>query len=296
MRKLIKARHVQGNPSHIKMLLNQQNPYAVGRLSNYFAYFNKATQQRLVDLRSKLSKHTSLEKEHSQLLKAQEVAQQEQEKNKRELQAVRENRSKSVNRLNEKVNTSNAKLEQLKKDRARLNSLIEQIAKQARKLKELERKRALEESRETKDKKPSTDRPVRRLVKGGFKKQKGRLQYPVNAQQKYAYGARVQESGMKAQGIFFDTSTPRPVRSIFRGRVLFSDYLKGYGLLLIIDHGDQHISLYGHNELVYKNVGDLVETNEVISQSGTSGGLQSAGVYFEIRKDATPVDPANWCR
>jgi len=77
---------------------------------------------------------------------------------------------------------------------------------------------------------------------------------------------------------------------------LFADHLKGYGLLLIVDHGDDHISLYGHNELLYKKVGDRVETNETIARSGVSGGLKTTGLYFEVRRAATPVDPAIWCK
>ena len=76
----------------------------------------------------------------------------------------------------------------------------------------------------------------------------------------------------------------------------FADFLKGYGLLLIIDHGDDHISLYGHNELLYGKVGDMVETNEVVARSGVTGGLRSPGLYFEIRENAAPVDPAKWCQ
>jgi septal ring factor EnvC (AmiA/AmiB activator) len=78
--------------------------------------------------------------------------------------------------------------------------------------------------------------------------------------------------------------------------VLFADFLKGYGLLMIIDHGDQHISLYGHNEVLYKRVGDMVDTNEVIGKTGVTGGLKSPGLYFEIRKNADPVDPSVWCQ
>ena len=101
---------------------------------------------------------------------------------------------------------------------------------------------------------------------------------------------------MLSEGLFIKTNGNASVKSIFRGRVIFAEFLKGYGLLLIIDHGDNHISLYGHNDVLYKKVGDIVETNEVVSQSGVTGGLRSAGLYFEIRKNATPVNPATWCQ
>jgi len=101
---------------------------------------------------------------------------------------------------------------------------------------------------------------------------------------------------MRSEGLFYNTQGSKPVHSIFRGRVLFADFLKGYGLLIILDHGDDHISLYGHNDRLLKKVGDKVESNEIIAKSGVTGGLKSHGLYFEIRKNATPIDASKWCR
>ena len=101
---------------------------------------------------------------------------------------------------------------------------------------------------------------------------------------------------MRSQGVFFDTQGTKKVKSIYSGQVIFSDYLKGYGLLLIVDHGDNHISLYGHNEVTYKKAGDAVATNELIARSGMSGGLKKTGLYFEIRKETTPINPKSWFR
>ena len=134
------------------------------------------------------------------------------------------------------------------------------------------------------------------MVKGGFIKQKGRLNYPVEGKHLRKFGSRLAESGMTSEGLFIQTKQKIPVKSIFRGRVIFAEFLKGYGLLLIVDHGDDHISLYGHNEVLTKRVGDVVETNEVIAKTGVTGGLKSPGLYFEIRNNATPVNPATWCQ
>ena len=133
------------------------------------------------------------------------------------------------------------------------------------------------------------------MVKGGFIKQKGRLNYPAQGKHKRKYGSRLAESGMRSEGLFIETNGSQAVKSIFRGRVIFAEFLKGYGLLLIIDHGDDYISLYGHNNSLNKKVGDIVETNEVVARSGVTGGLKSTGLYFEIRNNTTPVDPATCC-
>jgi len=165
-----------------------------------------------------------------------------------------------------------------------LNNLLEQIAKQKEQLKKIEEQNS------------SSSRPKRTLVKGGFIKQKGRLNYPVSGTHKRKFGSRLAESGMSSEGLFIETNGSVPVKSVFRGRVIFAEFLKGYGLLIIIDHGDNHISLYGHNDVLTKKVGDIVETNEVISKTGVTGGLKSPGLYFEIRKNTTPVNPSTWCQ
>jgi len=160
-----------------------------------------------------------------------------------------------------------------------------------------EQERARQEALKPKTTKPRNTKPViRPIVNGGFLKQKGRLQFPVAGKLTRGFGSRMRESGMRSEGMFFDTQGSVSVKTIFRGRVLFADFLKGYGLLIIVDHGDDHISLYGHNDRLLKKVGDRVESNEVIAKTGVTGGLKSHGLYFEIRDSATPIDASKWCR
>jgi septal ring factor EnvC (AmiA/AmiB activator) len=296
-RELIKAQYMNEQSSFLKMALNQENPYAVGRLNNYYDYFARAREEKLTEIRKKLTELSNFQESKTKVLSELSDEAGKQQTLFNQLERSKKTRNDAVARLSKKVESSNKKIDQLNRDRERLDSLIQQIAKQAKRLKAIEQKRRLEEQQRNQIAKPNDNvKVIRPLVKGGFKKQKGRLSYPVQATQVYGFGSRVPESGMRAQGVFFKTQGSEPVRSIFRGRVLFSDYLKGYGLLLIIDHGDEHISLYGHNELIYKGVGDIVETSEVIAKSGVSGGLKSAGVYFEIRENAAPVNPATWCQ
>ena len=294
--KLVRVRYMRGQPNYLKMLLNQENPYAVGRLGNYYRYFATAQQTRLSGLRAQLKKSQVLQQTRQQLLKEMEQQKQQQARLHRDLQLARQNRQKSIAKLRRNVNQSSDQLKKLQQDRARLNRLLEQIAAQAQALRRIEQKKAEEHQRQQQQASSATSKVIRPLVAGGFLQQRGRLQYPVSGTRKYNFGTRLVESGMQAQGAFFDTIESVPVESIFRGRVLFADYLKGYGLLMIVDHGDDHISLYGHNELLYKKVGDQVQTREVVAKSGVSGGLKTPGLYFEIRNRATPVDPAGWCR
>jgi len=298
--KLLTSRYKQGYQDYLKRFLNQGNPYAVGRLNNYHSYFSNALKGKYAEVQEKILAtqqiHVQQQKSMSEL-----VTERERQTSLREQwQTTKAKRAATVASLNNKVGASESKIDKLKQDRARLTKLIEQIAKQKEELrrlaKEKEAQRERERARQAADaKKPRT--PVARTpVQGGFIKQKGRLQFPVEGEEKARFGSRLPESGMRSEGVFFVTDGPRPVKSIFRGRVLFADFLKGYGLLIIVDHGDDHISLYGHNDLLYKRVGDTVDTNETIAKSGATGGLKSTGLYFEIRKNATPVDPASWCQ
>jgi len=298
---LVRQRYVGGTPSYLKMVVNQQNPYAVGRLQNYYHYFSQAQHTKLLKIRGQIAQEEQLKSEKKKLIDKLLLTQQRQKSQQKKLGLAKEERSVSVNKLSKKVAKNSEKLSVLKQDRKRLNNLLKQLVIQAEKLRKLEKQRAEAEAERQRqqdqqaEQKSSTPKALP-PIKGGFVKQQGRLKYPVKGTAKYRYGSRLQETGMRAQGTFFNTNGGQPVSSIFRGGVLFSGYLKGYGLLLIVDHGDDHISLYGHNEVLYKNVGDLVETNEVVAKSGVSGGLNSAGLYFEIRRKAEPVNPANWCR
>jgi len=297
---LLRSRYTNGEANYLKMILNQENPYAVGRLNNYYQYFASAQQQKLQGLATKIAEYESLNQQHATLLAELEKTQQQQLQQQEELDLSKQEREQTVLDLDKKVASTSEKLAQLEQDRERLNNLIEQIAEQAEKLRKLEEQRLAEERRLAEEQKQSTEqttavkRVIRPVVAGGFIQQRGNLSYPVEGNIKYRFGSRLPESGMRAEGMFFDTNGATQVNSIFNGRVLFADFLKGYGLLLIIDHGDDHISLYGHNELLYKKVGDPVAANEVVAKSGVSGGLKTHGLYFEIRKNATPVDPSNW--
>lgn len=293
---LIRQRYMRGQPNYLKMLINQENPYAVGRLANYLDYFTSAQKGRLDDLRQQAQEKRDLQAQQTQSFKVLKAHHEQHQAQQKMLDQKKLARQNSVNNLQSKVVKTEVKLDQLKQDRQRLNSLLQQISKQAERLRKIESQRIEALRKQI----PSVDKPtkpqLRPLVKGGFNKQKGRLGYPVNGKTEYTFGKRIVKSGMRAQGTFIATKGSIDVKSIFRGRVLFGDYLKGYGLLLIIDHGDDHISLYGHNKVLYKQVGDSVETNEVVAKTGVSGGLKSHGLYFEIRKAATPVDPSVWCR
>ena len=297
LKELLKGRYYQGKPDLLKKLLNQENPYAVGRLSNYHNYFSNALKVRFDLLSQQASAFDALKKEQSETIQALAEKREKQKKVAADYEKSTEARAKTIAKLDKKIATNADTLKKLNNDRERLKSLLNQLKKQALELKRLDELKAKQEAEKRQKTKPNVATSVPRTpVKGGFLRQKGRLKYPVMGKLTRRFGSRMQESGMRSEGSFFNTQGSVPVKSIFRGRVLFADFLKGYGLLIIVDHGDDHISLYGHNDRLLKKVGDKVESNEVISQTGMTGGLKSHGLYFEIRDNATPIDASKWCR
>lgn len=297
LQQLIRQRYIDGQPSYVKMMLNQENPYAVGRLENYYDYFARAQQTQINKASQELANIAELEQQQQQTLSQLKIEEETLRQQYAQFHAARNQRSQSIARLDKKVASTEQKLKGLRQDRSRLNSLLKQIAEQAQALRRLEKQEPVEQGLSNSTaQRGELRRPKRALVKGGFKRQRGRLACPLADKPKQRFGNRIAESGMRSQGLLYTTGSPKPVTSIYSGKVLFADYLKGYGLLLIIDHGDDHISLYGHNEVIYKKVGDSVEVDEIISKTGTSGGLKQPSLYFEVRNGTIPVDPSAWCR
>jgi len=302
LRVLLLNRYKRGEANYLKSLLNQENPYAVGRLNNYHGYFSGALNERFSSLSAQAVEYADLKKEYGTTLDDLEKQRQESKALATKYANSKKLRANTIAKLDKKIATNTEAIETLKGDRDRLRTLLAQLKKQAEEMRRLDELRAKQEAerlaklkQQNKGASQTVKPPTRKLVKGGFLKQKGRLAYPVAGKRVRKFGSRMPQSGMRSEGTFFDTNGSVPVKTIFRGRVLFADFLKGFGLLIIVDHGDNHISLYGHNDRLLKKVGDVVTTNEVIAKTGVTGGLKSHGLYFEIRNNATPVDAAKWC-
>lgn len=138
------------------------------------------------------------------------------------------------------------------------------------------------------------DIPAETLNIKSFASLRGKLLWPCRGDLIQRFGALRSTGKYHSQGIMIATAQGEPVRAVFYGRIAFADWLRGYGLLLIVDHGDGYMSLYAHNQSLFKEVGDWVDTGEIIAQAGKSGGYQKIGVYFEIRHQGKPTDPLAW--
>jgi len=129
-----------------------------------------------------------------------------------------------------------------------------------------------------------------------FGKQRGRLKWPVRGKVKRLFGKSRQAANLKWNGVLIQSAEGKDVKAISHGRVAYADWLRGYGMLVIIDHGDGYMTLYGYNQALYKETGDWVEEGEVIATVGRSGGQLKSGFYFEVRVKGQPSNPVKWCR
>jgi len=267
----LQASYAIGHQETLKLLLNQQDPATISRIMTYYDYFNKARSQQIAQV-NKLLKKISNNKQAISLTR-QNLNDKHYRLNeeKRQLQKKQNIRNELVAQLSEEIVSQDKQLETLLNDKKNLSLLINKI------------KQALQDI----DKIPTQK---------SFKKQRGKLYWPAKGKVKKLFNHWRSIGKVKWQGHIIRATEGTPVHAVYYGRIAYADWLRGYGLITIIDHGDGYMSLYGHNQTLLKEVGDWVENNEIIATIGSSGGVQKAGLYFEIRYNGKPSNPSYWCK
>ena len=268
----IQAAFMIGRQEYVKLILNQEDPSAVGRSMAYYDYLNRARLQRIDATKVTLKKLQSVEQDITTQTNALNEIKQEQLGKKAALQKSSQERAVVVANLNKQLVSKEQELNRLVEDEHRLQDLVSRLDK------------AIPDILTA----PGTHKPFSRL--------RGKLIWPTRGKLQVAFGTRREGGRLKWNGVLIRADEGREVHAISHGRVAYADWLRGYGLLLIIDHGNGYMSLYGHNQSIYKETGEWVEAGEVIGSVGKSGGQTQAGLYFEIRHNGTPTDPAKWCR
>jgi len=265
----LRAAYVNGREEEIKLLLNQEDPATFGRMLQYYGYFGRARAERIDSIRDKLE-HLALVREkiaaeHARL----EELEAGQERELAALRAAQDRRSKAVASINSQIQTRGGELKRLETQARSLEKLIADLRK------------ALENV------------PVAK--KAPFEPLKGKLPWPVQSGKVLARFGQPRAGGsMRWQGMLIGTDRGARVRAPFEGRVAYADWLPGMGLMIVLDHGGGYLSLYGHNEEVYRKVGESVAGGEVIGSVGDTGGHNQPALYFEVRKGRQPVDPEIW--
>ena len=270
LEKELRVAYMTGKQEQIKLLLNQEEPAALGRLMVYHEYFMRARTQAMQSIRATLERLAGIERElvlqHNEI---QGLIAQQQEKSAR-LLVKQAQRSEILAQLQDSLSSKTAQLTALEEDERRLQKLVESLQQAMR------------------------DIPTAGGEYESLPTLKGKLRWPVAGHISMQYGERHFSGKLRARGVHIASRAGADVHAIARGRVVFADWLRGFGLLMIIDHGDNYMSLYGQNRSLYREVGEWVGRDEVVAAAGNSGGQQKPGLYLELRKDGRPFNPGDW--
>ena len=267
--KTVRASYQAGRQERIKLLLNQEQPDQIARLLRYQEYYQRARSNRLKAVNGELDELKAIalrvEKARQVLLEKRTDVQRHADK----LQDAQKERQATLASLNRSLDDRGSNLNQLKADQQRLQTLLADM------------QRSLNDIPADLGGKP-------------FGNLAGKLPWPVEARISTGYNSR-REGALRWQGVIFNAAPGTPVRAIHAGRVVFADWLRGYGLLTIVDHGNGYLTLYGYNQSLLREVGEWVSAGDSLALAGNSGGNRTNGLYFEIRHRGKAVNPTRWC-
>lgn len=266
----IRAASMIGRQEPLKLLLSQRDPGQTGRVLVYYQYFGRARASQIAAINAHLDELAGLDAELAAQEQRLTMLEEQQRGEVAKLQSARERRGRALVSLETESKSRAKELERLKQQQGGLEKLVREL------------RRALERI----DKFPTDS-------KDAFARLRGKLAWPVAGRLVASFG-QTRAGGVKWDGVLLAGTQGTPVHAVYHGRVVYADWLSGLGLLTIIDHGDGYLSLYGHNERLYKEVGERVTAGDTIATLGDSGGRPRPELYFEIRKAGKPVDPRPW--
>lgn len=264
--KQIRAAYMNGSQEYLKLILNQEDPAKVARSFAYYDYLNKARSEKIISLKATIEELAQVIQDKAVEEQRLEALLAKQETENKNLTSLKNRRQKVVSQLRSQVISNDKKLQEWQTNEIDLVSILDALKTQVAKI-----------------------IPEQALT--GLSKLAGKLNWPVTGKLSERFGVRREGSQARWSGILISSSAGKEIQSIHHGRVVFSDYLRGFGLMTIIDHGDGYMSLYGHNEALFKSPGDWVEAGERIAMVGQTGSYPESGLYFEIRHKSKAINP-----
>ena len=266
--KQLRAAYMSGGQERMKLLLNQQDPATLGRVMTWYGYLNAYRGENIDKVSARIRELAALSSElAAEKARLDEIA-QERLAELTGLSKAQDERQALLASLRAKIDTESQEIDRLaaqEKDLARLIAELTSIL---------------------------SDYPI--TSEDPFADYKGRLTWPVAGTLIHDFGQPRVGNSLKWNGVVLAAPRGREVRAIYHGRVVFSDWLAGMGLLIIVDHGDGYLTLYGYNETLLKNTGDWVAPGDAIATVGSSGGQAQSALYFEVRSGRQPLDPGDW--
>ena len=279
--KLLYQQYLGGKHEYLKLLLNNQDPNQVARDLRYYQYIARGRANWLASLRESLASLDAISVSTRDQRVELASLREEQTAQKQTLEKEKHSRQRTLSKISRQLHQQRREIARLQRDESRLAQLVDKLTRMLAepKSKSVFRNDALPDDR-------FDGRPFDQL--------KGKLALPVKGVITNRFGALRPESRVRWKGLFLRTSSGQAVKAIAAGRVVFADWMRGFGNLMIIDHGKGYMSLYADNETLYKQVGDVLSGGDTIATVGNTGGNEDFGLYFELRHESKPLDPMKW--
>ena len=280
--RLLYQQYLGAQADPLRLMLSGEDPNRTARNLQYLGYVTRARSNLIKDIQGTLAGIRNLAREAGE--RAQELAAitAEQTAQGHRLEAEKRARAEVLSRISRDIQRQRREINTLRRDETRLTRLIQQLG------------RIIARPKASPPRIRNERVPERSVAAGPFEQLKGRLALPVRGELGNRFGSPRPDGGPTWKGLFIMARTGEEVRAIAGGRVVFADWLRGFGNLVIIDHGSAYMSLYGNNEALYKRVGDEIRGGEAIAAVGNSGGNADSGLYFELRHEGRPLDPLTW--
>lgn len=279
--KLLYQQYLGGKHEYLKLMLDNQDPNKVARDLQYFQYIARNRAIWLENLRSNLSELNDIRLKVQSQNDTLEKLRAEQTQQKKKLQQDQLERKQILGRFSRQLAQQRREIRHLQRDENRLVRLVEKIS-------------AMLAQPKKKSLFRNDNLPDNRFDGKPFAQLQGKLTLPVKGDIANQFGTKRPDSTVIWKGLFIRTASGQAVKTVAAGRVVFADWLRGFGNLLIVDHGNAYMTLYGNNETLYKQVGDELRGGDTIASVGNSGGNIDSGLYFELRHKSKPLDPLKW--
>lgn len=281
--------HKKGDSSYLQSIINGENPNSISRNQKLQSFYTNAQISLINDLQEDNKKLIDTQQIIEKTIKKIEILKSEKSKTAKKLEMEKKGKKQLLASVNKTIQTKQQIKNKLIEDEKKLKSIIDELVKKA----------AEEEKLRLKQKNVKKDKPSEKVLpfKGGsFNKLKGKLQLPTKGKVKYKFNTKRKDTGVKWKGVFISADEGQEVKAVGDGKIAYADWLRGFGNLVIIDHGNGYMSLYGYNESVVVNVNDNVKTADTIATVGNTGGIGVSGLYYELRKNSKPFDPLSWTK
>lgn len=279
--KLLYQQYLGGKQEYLKLLLNNQDPNQAARDLHYYQHIARSRATWLAGLRNDLVALNTVSLAAREQRTALQALRAEQALQNKTLEKEQLARQQMLSKLSQQLRQQRREINRLQRDENRLAQLVDKLTRMLAQPKSRSLFR-------------NDNLPDNRFDGSPFDQLRGKLAFPVKGEVTNRFGTPRPDSTVLWKGLFLRTSSGQAVKAVAAGRVVFADWLRGFGNLLIVDHGKGYMSLYGNNETLYKQVGDVLHGGDTIAAVGNSGGNEDSGLYFELRHQSKPLDPMKW--